>query len=197
MGKTPDQLKAQIERTRADLSDNVDVLADKVNPRSAARRTTDRARARMTSARDSVMGTAADLRDSAADAGSSVTDTLSAAPAATVRQTQGSPLTAGLVAFGVGALVASLMPSSSAERRAAMEVKDRAEPLAAEAKQQATQVAQNIRDDMQPQVQSAAQEVGQSAKDAAQDTVDEAKSQGEDVAGHARTATKRVRATRT
>ena len=50
----------------------------------------------------------------------------STAATAARRQTQGNPLAAGLIAFGVGWLVSSLLPDSQKERELAHQLKDRA-----------------------------------------------------------------------
>lgn len=196
MGTTPNQLKRDIEQTRADLSDDVDVLTEKVSPRAAARRTGERARNRLASVKDTVMGKASDLTDSASDAGSSVTDRIADAPRATRRNTQGSPLSAGLIAFGIGAVVASALPTSRTEQRAAQQLKERAEPYAEQAKQQLSREANDLRDELQPHLESAAHDVGDSAREAAQETADEARGRGREVTGHARGAAKQTRTRR-
>jgi transketolase len=54
----PNEIRANIERTRDELSRDVDTLGDKVNPSHAARRQADRWRSRVTRMKDRVMGTA-------------------------------------------------------------------------------------------------------------------------------------------
>jgi hypothetical protein len=44
--RTPDEIRAEIERTRAGLSYDVDALADKVNPSSIAHRQTEKVKSR-------------------------------------------------------------------------------------------------------------------------------------------------------
>ena len=55
-------------------------------------------------------------------------DKMSQAPAQLRRQTAGNPLAVGLIAVGVGWLVGSLLPGTSAEERAAAKVKETAAP---------------------------------------------------------------------
>ena len=61
------------------------------------------------------------------------------APDAIVRQAQGNPLAAGLIAFGVGWLVSSLLPASEKERQLAQQaesaVREHKDELLAPAKQ--------------------------------------------------------------
>ena len=69
MSNDPEQICREIERTRTELSDNVNALGDKVNPGSIAKRQVSRVRGAATSVKDAVMGSAAD----AADTGQRVT----------------------------------------------------------------------------------------------------------------------------
>ncbi len=50
MGNSPDELSEQIEATRADMTRNVDVLSDKVNPTAIASRQLDTVRGAVTGA---------------------------------------------------------------------------------------------------------------------------------------------------
>ncbi|MFB0840543.1 hypothetical protein ACETK3_21425, partial [Arthrobacter sp. E44] len=56
--------------------------------------------------------------------------TVSAAPDQVKAKTAGNPLAAGLIAFGAGLLVSSLIPPSQKEREAADQLKTAAQPLA-------------------------------------------------------------------
>ena len=61
-------------------------------------------------------------------------------------------MAAGLIAFGAGLLLSSLIPASRAEQRAAEGLKDQAAPLVDEAKQ----AAQQLREDLEPAAREAA-----------------------------------------
>lgn len=87
------------------------------------------------------------------------------APGKVQQGAQGNPLTAGLIAVGVGWLVGSLMPASWRERQAAATLKDRAAPLA--------------RREVSNAVKDTAQNVQQPAKEA----VEQVKSATSDAAG--------------
>ena len=52
----PDEIRAEIERTRADLSDNVNALADSVNPAHVAGRQVDKVKGAVFGVKDKVMG---------------------------------------------------------------------------------------------------------------------------------------------
>ena len=68
------------------------------------------------SVRDRVMGTAAETGHAVGETAGGAVDTLSA-PRRRVGQTQGNPLAAGAVAFGVGVLLASIFPASGRKSR--------------------------------------------------------------------------------
>ena len=195
MGATPDELRDQIEATRAGLSSTVDTLADRVSPSAVAHRKADQVRGAFGSARDAVMGkahdasgrlpqTAGSVRDSASDTGGSVSDAVSGAPAAVRSRAQGSPLAAGLIAFGAGMLLSALIPASQAEQQAALTVKDKAGPLVEEAKTQ----AQQAKDALQPAAQDAVAQVKDAATDAVATTKGQASDAAGEVADHAKTA---------
>ncbi|MEV8100297.1 DUF3618 domain-containing protein [Kitasatospora sp. NPDC085879] len=133
MGATPDELRTEVEARRAHLARSVDRLADRVTPSRVAHRKADAARSRVTGIKERVMGTAHDTGASthraaaagtAESVGATAKDTATQIgdglqpPAKLRRQTQGSPLAAGIMAFGAGLLAAALLPASAAERAA-------------------------------------------------------------------------------
>jgi hypothetical protein len=93
---------------------------------------------------------------------------LQAAPDTVKARAAGNPLAAGLIAVGVGWLVGSLMPASSAERHAAGQVKEQAAPVLSGA---AKEVAQNL--------QAPAQDAMESVKSTAADSLDTVKQEGQ------------------
>ena len=161
----PDQIREDIERTRRELSGDVDALADKVTPSKIMDRQADKVKSFIGSARDRVMGTASDVRDSA----SSATGNLADAPARAVEKAKGNPLAVGLIAFGVGWLAASLVPASEKEKELASSVKDAAQPLLHEVTDAAKEVAENLREP--------AQEAAAAVKDTATEAVDSVKAE--------------------
>lgn len=56
----PDQIRADIERTRAELGRDVDALAEKVSPTKAVSRQTDRVRSGLINVKENIMGSADD-----------------------------------------------------------------------------------------------------------------------------------------
>src|SRR5689334_7812442 len=122
----PDVIRADIERTQRELGQDVDALADKVNPAKAAQRQTDKVKRAATRLKDRVMGSASDVGDSAQSAVGHAGEAIADAPRKVASATQGNPVAVGLIAFGVGLLAASLIPASRVEQDAAEKVKDAA-----------------------------------------------------------------------
>ena len=179
MSNDPEQIRREIERTRSDLSDNVNALGDKVNPGSIAKRQAGRVRGAAVSVKEAVMGSASDATDTGAVG--TVGDAVSDAPNAVARKAQGSPIAAGLIAFGAGLLVSSMLPASWAEQQAAEKVKDTAQPMVDDLTETAKEVAGNL----QEPAQHALEEVKSTATDAAATVKDEATSAADDVKSQA------------
>ncbi|TKJ35148.1 DUF3618 domain-containing protein [Blastococcus sp. CCUG 61487] len=203
----PDVIRRQIEDTRRELSYDVDALNEKVNPARVVDRRVTAAKGRMTSLKDKVMGTAEDTRQSAhgaassaagsvqdaasnaagtvQDAASSAADAVQQAPQMVRQQTQGNPLAAGLIAFGVGWLVSSLMPATQKEqqlaRQAETAVRENKDALMAPAKQ----AAQEMGEQLKPAAQDAMESVKSTAEDAAETVKSEGQSAAQDVQSQA------------
>src|SRR6478752_7240891 len=65
MSTDPDQIRQDIERTRAELSSDVDALTDKVSPTQAAQRQAERLRGAAAGVKDRLMGGVSDAREPA------------------------------------------------------------------------------------------------------------------------------------
>jgi hypothetical protein len=188
MSTDPEQLRNEIEQTRTDLSNDVDALGDKVSPTHIARRQTDRVRRSFSSVKDKVMGTsetaahsttgaAASVADSARGAVGSAAEGVSSAASSVRDRAEGNPLAVGLVAFGVGLVVASLLPSSQTEQRTASRVQDAAAPLVDDVKEAAGTVADHLKDP----AQESAHAVQDAAKQAAGSLAEHGKAAASDV----------------
>ena len=185
---TPEQIQRDIEGTRRALSNDVDRLAEKVSPGKVVGRRVDRVKSGAASVRERVMGSLPDpqhvkgpagdaastVGDAASNAAAAVGDAVTGAPQKVRRQTQGNPLGAGLVAFGVGLVIASLLPATEAEKQVAQQAEETARgPVQEKAKELAQPLLESA--------QESAQQVKQTASVAASETVDEARSAAEDV----------------
>jgi len=177
MSNDPEQIRREIERTRTELSENVNALGDKVNPGSIAKRQVGRVRCAAASVKDAVLGSASDAADTGQRVAGSIGDTVSDAPTAVARKAQGSPIAAGLIAFGAGLLVSSMLPASRAEQQAAQAVKDTAQPMVDDLTDTAKEIAGNL----QEPAQQALEEVKATATDSTATVRDEAASAAADV----------------
>ncbi len=188
MSDDPDAIRAEIEATRANLSGDVDALADKVTPSKIAQRQTRKVKGAWHSLSDRVMGTADDVSGNVhgamSDAGSSVAD----AGRTVVNKAQGNPLAVGLIAFGVGALVASLIPASSKEKELASSAKEAAQPLIHEA----TEVGKQVANDLKQPAQDAVQSVKETAQEGVSTVKEEATDRANDVASEAKESGQRL-----
>lgn len=170
MTNDPEQIRADIERTRAELGSDVDALADKVNPSKVVHRQTDKVKDALGSVKDRVMGSSDSTASSAGDA---VTD----ASRQAVEKAKGNPLAVGLIAFGVGWLVASLIPASNKEKELASQAKDAAQPLV----EKATDAAKDVADNLKEPAKEAADSLKHTATEAAENVKAEAQSAASDV----------------
>lgn len=198
----PEVIRRDIEATRADLSRDVDALTEKISPARVVERRVDRAKSAVGSVKEKVMGSQSNPGDSgalgtASDKASSLASTMgdatSAAPSAAKQKTQGNPLAAGVIAFGAGWLISSLLPASEKEKQAASTVKDKAsehsDTLTAPLKDAAGSAKENLQGPAQDGVSS----VKNQATDAASTVKDEAASAKDDVAGTATQAKEEVK----
>jgi hypothetical protein len=173
------------------MSQTLNAISEKVSPTQMARRQTGRVKDRFAGIRAAVMGSAENATQSVQGAAGATGEKAGAlvqsvqqAPQAAKAQAQGNPLAAGLVAFGLGLLAASVIPASERERQLAAKVGETAQP----AVQQAQTVAQEVKQNLQENAQSALGEVKQAATSATQEMKDQAASSAQEVGQTARQA---------
>jgi ElaB/YqjD/DUF883 family membrane-anchored ribosome-binding protein len=203
----PDVIRRQIEDTRRELSYDVDALNEKVNPARVMDRRVTAAKGRFTTVKEKVMGTAQDTTataqqrasnvagsvqnsassaaDTVQDAASTAVDAVHQAPDTITRQTQGNPLAAGLIAFGAGWLISSLLPASQKEQELAQQAETTFRENRDTLLEPAKQAAQEIGDQLKPAAQEAMESVTSTAQDAATTVKDEGQSAVQDVQGRA------------
>lgn len=188
MGQTAEELRAELADHRDALGQDLEAIGDRVSPGRIVERRRAAVGQSMTRVRERVMGVADDktsavgraagsvgdrasgAASSIGTAASSVADTITSAPDTIRERTEGAPLAAGLVAFGAGFLVSSLLPASSTEQRAAARVQPALESAASELGSAGQQVAQ----DLAAEAKDAAQDLTASAQEAAQGIKDQA-----------------------
>ncbi len=207
MTSDPDQIRGSIEQTQQSLRNDVDALTEKVSPPRIVERRVQRTRYAMTNLKDKIMGSAAEqtsaiggaasssaaaARDTLTEKASSAAGLASSAPEQARQRARGNPLAAGLIAFGAGWLVSSLLPATEPEQQVAAQVKDLAaekgRPIAQQLGQAGQEATQELRESAQQRVQS----VRETAADAASTVTGEARSQASGVTSHAQEARGRV-----
>jgi len=216
MSDNPDAIRQDIEETRARLGTNVDAVADKVTPSNIVHRQTDKVKDAVSGVKERIMGAADSATSNVQDrvhsgaghtsgALHSTGDTLhgakdnvsaklsdagtaiSHAPDQVKAKTQGNPLAAGLIAFGAGMLISSLIPASEKEREAAQQLKTAAEPLATQVTDAAKDMVQDLKEPAQEameNVKATATEGVQNVKTEGQGAVTDVKERATDAKDH-------------
>jgi ElaB/YqjD/DUF883 family membrane-anchored ribosome-binding protein len=222
----PDEIRADIERTRAALSNDVDDLAESVKPKNVAGRQVGKVKEAASNIKERVMGSDDDdystgavgtvsdkassakdavadkayaareavgdkayaARDTVSEKASEARDAVSRAPATVKRKAQGNPLAAGVIAFGIGMLVSSLIPSSEKERQAVSQLQENLEPV----KQKAAEVARDVAENLREPAQEAAQSVKATATEGAENIKQEGAAAASEVKDQAQTSKETV-----
>jgi hypothetical protein len=186
MGKTAEDLKNDLEQQRESVGRDLVAIGDRVSPgrmverrRMAVRQSFGRARDAVMGAKDSAAGTtqqaASSAQSAVGNAASTVGDVVTSAPQAIQTQTQGNPLAAGLVAFGMGALAGTLLPTTRREEQAVAQVQPALESAAGELAQGAQSVAASAKD----HAAEGAEHLKESVKDAAESVKADAQGAGQ------------------
>jgi len=196
MAERSEELKREIDDTRDNLGVTLDAIGDRVSPGRIAERRVNRVKQSTGRLRERVMGVhetasnqasgitssagdmAGTVTGTVSDAASSVTGAVRSAPDTLSQTTQGNPLLVGALAFGVGAFVASLLPTTEAEQSVAGSV---AEPIKGELSNIGGQIADATKGTAQDALETtklaamdAKDQVQQEASGAAQQVKDEA-----------------------
>ena len=184
MGQESEALKTDIQQRRQSMTGTIDAIENRVVPG----RIIERRRAAVTGwaggIKERVMGSAHSVTDQASSAADRVgdgmshaTDAVGNAPAQVQHATAGSPLIAGAVAFGLGALVAALLPQTEPEQRAVAAV----QPQLAAATDAVKDGGQHALETAKASTQDAAQSLKGTAADHAHDIADQAKDAGQQI----------------
>lgn len=182
----PEQIRRDIEQTQRNLSNDVDALTAKVSPRRIVHRRVDQVRSALHGAKDTVMGTASQVGEASSSAAStavgrvqsaasSAAEAVSDTPRMVRERTQGNPLAVGLIAFGIGWLLSSLIPVSESEKKIATQVKDKAGEHTGMLKEEVMDAAQQVQANLREPVQQAMESVKSTAVTGTQTVQDQVK----------------------
>lgn len=191
-----ERLRTEVERTRQDLSDNVNRLGATVSPSSIAERQKAKMSQTVSGWRERIMGSADDARqsttgaahgvaDSAQSAVEGVQDTAHDLKVKARQQAQGNPLAAGVVALAAGWLVGSVLPASEKEKQAATAVKEQAQPMMEQAAKEAKEAGSQLAENLKEPAQEAVEEVKTAASDSAQEVKSQTQSSAQEVKSEA------------
>jgi hypothetical protein len=196
MGTTAEELRRQLAEERAGISRDLEAIGDRVSPGRMMQRRRIAMRQRVTGIKDRVMGAAegpqkvgSSAASAASTAASTAADTIRETPDMARRATEGNPLAAGLVAFGTGLVIATLLPETRAERTLTESVQPQLEQLASSAGQAAQEAAEAVK----PVAQQAAQELKSSVQDSVATVKDQASQAASETKDHAKEAAGSVR----
>lgn len=218
MGTSTTQVRADIARSRNELGETIGAfeqrlaqtkedVVDRVSPKRVWHRKTEGLRRRVGAVTGSVTGVTERMEMQVATGTRKVRGEVQELAGQTsgsmtraadgVRQSQvglrgkaeDNPMAAGLVALGAGVLVASLLPPTPAERRAALRLRDELGPL----QQQAGEVGRQLADDVGSSAQERLEQVKARAGEAVEQVKEETTASTEEVKKETKAASRRVK----
>lgn len=196
----PARIRDEIRMTRTRMDDTLYELEDRVAPSRVAERSKARMKARWTDLRSNVMGSVDDRTPSPSSSGgtssssrgvgdvaSDAADQARQAPQQVKQKTRGNPLAAGMIAFGVGALVSALLPESDQEQQLVEDAADKVDLQ--QVRGEVEQAAQDVREPVRERSQEGMEDLKQTASDHASELQDEAQTSQQRVASDAKADT--------
>jgi len=194
VGTTAEDLRGRLDAQRADLTHDVQAIGDRVTPGRVVERQRTQARRRLDDARDRIMGTRSQVMGSASSTAQSVTgraedmagelrDRASDVPDQVRGQVQGAPVLAGVVAFGIGALMGAVIAPTRREQEFAEQHRDAIGGVAQTLQEGATAMLNEVKEDLQPELTESASKLGESAKEAASEVKSEVTDQATSLPG--------------
>lgn len=203
MGKAPDELREEIEETRARMGDTVEALGYKADvPARTRERVTDAKESvagRVSSVKERVVGSATSAKDSVADTTTGAKERVrSAVPDGrqvgerarrTASVAQENPVGLALGSVALGFLAGLVFPSTRVEDERlgpiADEVKERARETGQEAVERGREAAQQVSQSATETVKHAAQNVAETAREAGQQHAEELRQSAQEKAQEA------------
>ena len=183
-GMSTEALRRDIAMQRDDIGRDLTAIGDRVSPGRVAERSRERTRRRVGHWKERVMGRADDVKTtigSSSDHGGRVRDTAGTAGDAVVDTVEGNPVVAGLVAFGIGFIAGSALPSSSRERRLARSVEPQLQTIAEGVGGTAREAVDHLRPTVEDQVSAMTDEAKAAASSTAATARNEAEAAKQDV----------------
>ncbi len=171
MGQEPDRIRAEIEQTRADMTETVDALGYKADVKTRAK---ENLQGKRESAKESIVGVKDRIAGGTPDSGDVKHKARQAQSVA-----QQNPLGLAIGSVAIGFLAGMLIPSTRVEDEKigaiADDVKDKVRETGQEALEHGKQVAQEAAQSAQQTVQESGQQHAQEVKESAQQSAQEVK----------------------
>jgi len=196
VGQEPDRIRAEIEQTRAEMSETVDALGYKADVKTRAKENLqdkkESAKESIVGVKDKIVGAGDSVTSKISGAGESVTSTVSdrtpdagqvkakARRGASVAQQ--NPLGLALGSVAVGVLAGMLLPATRVEDEKLGEMSDsvidKVKETGQEALEHGKQIAQETAQSAQETIKESGQEHAQQVKDSAQQSAQDVSSSG-------------------
>jgi Protein of unknown function (DUF3618) len=191
VGTTEDELRRDAQGQRERMGETLEAIGDRLSPERIVERRKAAVGQRFRSMKEAVMGSpdydeldrssgglrgrAEGVASSASDALQGATQQVQHAPQAIAAQARGNPLAAGLVAFGLGALFATVLPKTRTEQQLVEEARPQLESAAEELKG----VGRAVASDAKERTTSAVAEVKAAGENATESVRDRARESAE------------------
>lgn len=140
-------------------------------PTPGAENMTDRIADKASEAGDRASEWASDTSERVSDAASQAKEAVAHAPQEIRQQTRGNPMAAGLIAFGGGLLLGSILPETRTEH----DIANRVEPAMSNAMSEAREAGREVADDLKDDARDAMEQVKETGSEAGQRLTDDAK----------------------
>lgn len=177
MGKEPEDIRNEIEETRARMGDTVEALGYKTDVKSRTKDSISSAKesvvGKVAGVKDSIMGTASSARDSVSSSMPSMdTESIKGKARRGASVAQQNPLGLAVGSMALGFLAGMSVPSTRIEDErlgpVADQVKDKVKETSQEALDRGKQVAQDVTETAMQSGQEAAQKVKETAQQSSQ-----------------------------
>ena len=218
MGTSTTQVRADIARSRDELGQTIGALeqrlaqtkeevVDRVSPKRVWHRKTEGVRRRIgavagsvtgmtermetqvATGKGKVKGQVQELNEQTSAGVSRAKDEARQTKVSLRQRAEENPMAAGLVAVGAGVLVASVLPPTPAERRAALRLRDELEPV----KEQASEAGRQLADEVSSSAQDRMEQVKARATAAVEQVKDETTASTEEVKSQTKAASRQVK----
>jgi hypothetical protein len=168
VGEEPDRIRAEIEATRADMSETVEAIGYKADVKSRAKDNLQEKKESIVGLKDKVVGGASERTPDSAEVKQQAKKAASVA--------QENPLGLAIGSLAVGFLAGMLIPSTRVEDEKLGEVSDQVIEKAKQTGQEALEHGKQVAQDAVETAKESGQEHAQQVKDSAQGSAQDARS---------------------